>query len=81
MSGLDAYILELLYSSRSDGLAQVFTFITQFGSTVVIGSLALALGIFFIVRKRLSYFAGLCVSVMGTIAVVFPLKELIARAS
>ncbi|OGG73665.1 hypothetical protein A3A40_03310 [Candidatus Kaiserbacteria bacterium RIFCSPLOWO2_01_FULL_54_20] len=80
MSGLDAYILELLYSSRSDGLAQVFTFITQFGSTVVIGSLALALGIFFIVRKRLSYFAGLCVSVMGTIAVVFPLKELIARA-
>jgi len=80
MTGFDTSILDLLYSSRSDGLVQIFIYVTQFGSTITIGGLALALGIFFIIRKRLSYFAGLCVSVMGTIAVVFPLKELIARA-
>ncbi len=80
MSGLDTYILELLYSSRNDGLVQVFFFITQFGSTIMIGGIALALGLFLIIRERLSNFAGLCISVIGTIAVVFPLKEIAGRA-
>ena len=80
MSGLDTYILELLYSSRSDALVQLLTYVTQFGSTIMIGGLALALGLFLMIRERLSNFAGLCISVMGTIAVVFPLKELVGRA-
>lgn len=80
MSGFDSYILNALFVLRSDGLVQIFTAITQFGSTSVIGGIALAAGLYLLARKRIAYFAGLCMSVVGTIIVVFPLKELVARA-
>lgn len=80
MSGFDSYILNALFVLRSDGLVQIFTAITQFGSTTMIGGIALAVGLYLLARKQIAYFAGLCLSVMGTIVVVFPLKEFVARS-
>lgn len=79
MIGVDTYILETLFALRDPGLVQLFIGITEFGSTLTIGGIALSLGLWLLLRARLAYFAGLCVSVVGTIAVVFPLKELVAR--
>ncbi|MBI4093839.1 phosphatase PAP2 family protein [Candidatus Kaiserbacteria bacterium] len=76
----DTAILLALYAIRADGMVQFFTFITQLGSTFVIGSIATAAGLYLLSRKEIASFIGLCVSVIGTIAVVYPLKELVARA-
>ena len=80
MNEIDLYILETLYSLRNGDLVQMLIFITEFGSTIAIGGIATALGLFFIVRKKFSDLSGLCISVIGTSAVVFFLKETIARA-
>ncbi len=79
MDGIDFYILQTLYSLRNGDLVQILIFITEFGSTVAIGGIATALALFLIVRKRFSDLLGLCISVMGAGAVVFFLKETIAR--
>lgn len=80
MSGFDSYILDALFALRDPSFVQIFMAVTQFGSTLVVGSIALAVGLYLLARARLAYFAGLCVSVVGTIIVVFPLKEFVARA-
>ena len=80
MNGIDVYVLQTLYALRDPAFVQGFIAITQLGSTFVIGGLSLLAGCTLIVRQRISHFIGLCICVMGTIAVVFPLKELIARA-
>ncbi|MBI4080130.1 phosphatase PAP2 family protein [Candidatus Kaiserbacteria bacterium] len=80
MTELDVNILQALFAVRDTGLVQFFAFMTLFGSTFVVGGIALAAGILLLGRSRLANFAGLCTSVIGTIVVVFPLKDLIARA-
>lgn len=80
MTSIDTSILEALFALRDPDLVQLFTGITQFGSTFAVGGIALAIGSCLLVRAQFSYFAGLCVSVMGTVAVVFSLKELVTRA-
>ncbi|OGG80411.1 hypothetical protein A3A39_02540 [Candidatus Kaiserbacteria bacterium RIFCSPLOWO2_01_FULL_54_13] len=80
MSGIDTYVLEALYTLRDPSIVQFFIGITELGSTLAIGGVALALGLYLLFREQLSYFAGLCVSVMGTTVTVFILKEFIERA-
>lgn len=79
MSGIDTAVLQALYSIRDAGAVQIFIGITEFGSTLVIGGIALSIGLWLLLRALLAHFAGLCVSVVGTIVVVFPLKEFAAR--
>jgi len=80
MSEIDVDVLHALYALRDPAALQVFVWITELGSTLVIGGIALCVGLCLLSRARLAYFAGLCVSVMGTVAVVFLLKEIVARA-
>ncbi len=77
---LDARVLEALYALRDPGIVQIFIWITELGSTVTIGGIALALGLLLLVRKQFSYFVGICITVAGTILAVSFLKEIIARA-
>ncbi|MBI2613113.1 phosphatase PAP2 family protein [Candidatus Kaiserbacteria bacterium] len=80
MTALDNSVLAVLFALRDPSFVQFFTAITQFGSTFVVGGIALAIGFSLLARSRLADFAGLCISVMGTIIVVFPLKDIVARA-
>lgn len=80
MTGIDTSVLQMLFAMREPALVQFFAFITLFGSTFVVGGISLATGLYLLGRARIANFAGLCVSVIGTIAVVFPLKEFVARA-
>ncbi|MBI4133264.1 phosphatase PAP2 family protein [Candidatus Uhrbacteria bacterium] len=80
LSAIDANVLQALVALRDPDVAVSFISITQLGSTLVIGGIALSVGLYLLVQKRLSYLVGLCFSVLGTIAVVFPLKEIVARA-
>lgn len=77
---LDMRVLETLYVWRDPNLVQIFIWITELGSTVTIGGIALALGLLLLLRKQFSYFTALCISVVGTIGIVFSLKEIVARA-
>ena len=80
MSGIDASVLHALYALRDPSAVQTFIWITELGSTVLIGGIALTAGLWLLLREHISYFAGLCVSVLGTAGFVFALKELIERA-
>lgn len=80
MSGVDASVLHALYALRDPSAVQTFVWITELGSTVVIGGIALSAGLWLLLREHISYFAGLCVSILGTAGFVFALKELIERA-
>ncbi len=80
MTAIDGAVLNTLYALRDPTTVQSLIFITQLGSTFTIGGIALATGLYLLARKQIAYFAGLCVSVMGTIVVVFPLKDIVARA-
>lgn len=80
MNPLDAYFLETLYAARDPLLVQLFIILTELGSTLVIGSGALALGLYLVVREKLSQFVGLCISIAGTALVVSVGKELVERA-
>lgn len=77
---MDALILQVLYEMREIPFTYVFIAITEIGSTVAIGGIALALGLALIARKHFSSFIGLSVSVLGTAATVFSLKEIVERA-
>ncbi len=77
---IDNTVLQALYSLRDPAFVQIFSLITEFGDTLVIGGISLAAGVVLLVRKDLSAFAGLCISVAGTVPAVFLLKEVVARA-
>lgn len=77
---MDLFLLEGLHSIRGTPLTQIFIGVTEMGSTVAIGGIALAIGLFLLAKKQFSLFVGLCVSVLGTAAAVFSLKEIVERA-
>ena len=81
MNEIDVNVLHALYALRDPALVQIFIWITELGSTVVIGGIALSLGLYLLLHARLSYLAGLIISIAGTAAAVFILKEIVARAS
>ena len=80
MSGIDADVLHALYALRDPSAVKTFIWITELGGTVLIGGIAFALGLYFLLRKQFYSLTGLVVSIAGTAAVVFLLKEIIARA-
>jgi len=80
MMSFDTNLLETLYASRDQNLTPIFIAITQMGSTLMVGGLSLALGLYLLTRQKLSYFAGLCISILGTAGLVYGLKELVGRA-
>ena len=77
---LDQQILEGLYAMRNPEAVQVLIRITELGSTMFIGGLALCAGLIFLLRGKVAYFTGLAISVAGSAAAVFLLKEIIHRA-
>ena len=76
----DANTVQALMGVRTPETARLFISITALGSTVFIGGLSTLLGLYFLVRGRLSQLAGLTVAIGGTGAVLFFLKEVVARA-
>jgi membrane-associated phospholipid phosphatase len=80
MNAIDTSILHALYALRDPALTQVFIYISELGSVLMIGSIALSAGLFLIVREKISYFLGLSVAVASTGAIVYLVKELIDRA-
>jgi len=77
---LDQQILEGLYAIRNPEAVQVLIWITELGSMTIIGGLAFCAGLVFLLRGRIADFAGLVVSVAGSAAAVYLLKEIIHRA-
>ena len=80
MNMIDIYTLEGLHALRDPITTHFFLFVTELGDTLIIGSIALIFGLYLIIRERLSFFAGLVTSLVGTGLIVFTLKDLIARA-
>lgn len=80
IENMDAAVLETLYAMRDLFSTLVFIAITELGSTTVIGGIALVLGLVCLIKKHFSIFIGLCVSIFGTAASVFSLKEIVERA-
>ncbi|RJQ33805.1 phosphatase PAP2 family protein [Candidatus Parcubacteria bacterium] len=77
---LDQYILEGLYAMRNPEAVQVLIWITELGSTTFIGGLTISAGLVFLFRGKVAYFTGLAISVAGSAAAVYFLKELFHRA-
>ena len=77
---LDQQILEGLYAMRNPEVVQALIWITELGSTAVIGGLTLSIGLILLLRGRVAYCTGLAVSVAGSAVAVFLLKEIIHRA-
>ena len=77
---LDQQILEGLYAMRNPEVVQALIWITELGSMTIIGGLAFCAGLVFLLRGRIADFAGLVVSVAGSAAAVYLLKEIIHRA-
>ncbi|MEK7479695.1 MAG: phosphatase PAP2 family protein [Patescibacteria group bacterium] len=80
LSSFDANTVQALAAVRTPGTTQLFMSITALGSTVLIGGLSILLGLYFLVRGRLSLLAGLAVAIGGAGTVLFTLKEAVARA-
>ncbi len=79
ISSFDANTVQAFMGVRTPGTTQLFITISELGSTVFIGGLSVFLALYFLLRSRLSWLAGLVVAMGGTAVVVFLLKELIAR--
>lgn len=77
---LDIAVLQFLYALRDPSTVQIFIWITELGSTTAIVGLTLAAAIVLAYRKRFAEPIGLFIAVGGTFAVVFLLKDLLARA-
>ena len=80
IGSLDLSVLLALFAMRDQGTVQLFIWISELGSTMVIGGLAVCAALLFASRGRLTYLAGLIMSVVGSAATVFILKEIIHRA-
>ena len=80
ISAFDTVLLQLLFSWRDPTAVQILIFITALGSTATIASLTLLIAIILAYRHRFAELIGLLISVGGTGAAVFLLKDLVARA-
>ena len=79
LSSFDANTVQALAAVRTPSTTQLFMSITALGSTVLIGGFSILLGLYFLVRGRLSLLAGLAVTIGGSGAVLLTLKEVAAR--
>ena len=79
LSSFDVNTVQALAALRSPATTGLFMSITALGGTVLIGGVSVLLGLYFLVRGRLSLLAGLAVAIGGAGAVLFILKEAVAR--
>jgi len=77
---LDVQVLNALFALRDQSAVQILIWITELGSTITIGGLAVCAALLFAIRGRLTYLAGIIVSIAGSIVAVFLLKEIVHRA-
>ena len=80
MSGLDNATLHALYTIRDPLLAQIFLIITALGEASFTAGVTIFLAIYLFTRKRVAETVGLLVSAGGAGAVIYGLKEIVARA-
>lgn len=78
-SSFDANTVQAFAAIRTPDTTRLFISISELGSTVFIGGLSVFLALYFLLRIRLSWLAGLVVGIGGTATVVFLLKELATR--
>lgn len=76
---LDTIFAQAVYSMRDPSMVQFFIWVTQLGSSATVIGLMLIAAIIFVYRKKIPEAVGLLVSIAGSAAVVFILKELIAK--
>ena len=76
---LDTSIEQALYVARDPFLVQAFTWITWLGEVFVVLGLTAAVAIVLAYRKQWAPMAGIITSVIGSAAVTYILKELVAR--
>ena len=80
IGSLDLSLLQALFALRDQSAVQALIWITELGSTITIGGLAVCAAFLFALRGRFAYLAGLIVSVAGSAVAVFLLKEIVHRA-
>ncbi|MBI5457298.1 phosphatase PAP2 family protein [Candidatus Kaiserbacteria bacterium] len=80
ISGLDASVLQYLYTERGIATSLSFIGITELGSTVFVCGLTLCIGIFLVFRRQIPYAAGLAISVFGGEAAALLIKDFLHRA-
>jgi len=79
ITAFDTRILETLYTLRDPQLAQLFSWITELGSTTVMVALVLLVTGALVLRKRYGELAGFATAMIGA-SIVFPLKHIVERA-
>lgn len=80
ISAIDQWLTHALYSARDPFIVQFFIWVSELGNETTIFGLALIAMIFLAYRGRWPEAAGLVVSVCGSAAAAYMLKELVARA-
>jgi len=73
-------VLEYLYTLRDLRLTHFFIATSELGTLFTIGGLTLCIVLFFLLRRKYSYVAGLVVSVAGSAGIAFIIKELVHRS-
>ncbi|OGG52726.1 hypothetical protein A3H16_00295 [Candidatus Kaiserbacteria bacterium RIFCSPLOWO2_12_FULL_53_8] len=80
IASFDMRILDMLYAHRDLQTTNIFIGISELGSTLVVCGLMVCLGLAFALRRKLSWAAGLVISVIGAGGTTLVLKELVQRA-
>ncbi len=80
ISSLDTRVLDTLYANRDLDTVNIFIGITESGDKLFVGGLIASLVLFFALRRKYAYLAGLLVSAVGAAATTYALKILIERA-
>ena len=76
---LDQTIVTALYAIRDPRLVDVFTWITKLGEVTIVFAFTAVVVIILSYRKQWVPVAGIIVSVLGSTAATYVLKELVAR--
>jgi len=80
IASLDIRVLDLLYAYRNLTITDVFIGFTELGETIFAGGLIVCLVLYFALRRKYAYLAGLLVSAAGATATTLILKQVVARA-
>ncbi len=80
ISSLDTRALDIISLNRNLMGVDIFIGITEIGDIIFVGGLIAALVLYFALRRKYAYLAGLLVSVVSAAATTLALKVLIERA-
>ncbi|MDO8522208.1 MAG: phosphatase PAP2 family protein [bacterium] len=79
ISAFDLHIEQALYAIRDPSPVQFFTWVTELASTTTVLGITSIIIIILAYRKRWALVAGLCTTTLGSGAVAFILKDIVAR--